>query len=259
MQREDITPKDRIVLPLDVSDLETAQSLVNHLAPHVGMFKVGLELIYSTITSMLDNDYEKAKAVFHDMRVLANSIGAGRAFMDVKFADIPNTVGKASLAVSRMGAAWFNVHASAGLEAIKAAVANCGSSKVLGVTVLTSIEMSECISIFGKEPKWKVLQFAAKIQDAGAYGIICSPEELKILRATSEFNQLRIVTPGVRPKGSAVNDQKRIMTPGEAIAAGADYLVIGRPITGASDPVAAAKNIAEEIGLAENVCRCGHS
>lgn len=245
MRPEKIEPKDRIILPLDVSSVSEAQTLVDHLGPHVGMFKIGLEFIYSSLGSLLVGYPDQSFGAL--VKYLAKSIGGSRAFMDVKLNDIPNTVGKASAAISRMGVAMFNVHASAGLETIKAAVANRGSSKVLGVTVLTSIGLEDCISIFGHEPKEKVLQFAYNLLAAGADGIICSPQELKALRANKEFDRLMIVTPGVRPEWAAANDQKRVMTPGEAIAAGADYLVIGRPITAAPDPVEAAKRIADEI------------
>ena len=136
---------------------------------------------------------------------------------------------------------------------LRAAVASRRSSKVLGVTVLTPISSDECVSIFGDKPEQKVLQFAAKLLEAGADGIICSPKELSILRQNTAFDQLMIVTPGVRPEWAATNDQKCIMTPGEAIAAGADYLVIGLLITAADDPVVAAGKISEEIRLAEFV------
>jgi orotidine-5'-phosphate decarboxylase len=252
---ESILPKHRIVLPLDVSNIVAAQNLVDKLAPHVGLFKVGLEFIYSVIVDLLTKDDEGAAATLCDVRKLAKSIGGWRAFMDVKLSDIPNTVGKSSLAVSSMGVRWFNVHASAGTEAIKAAVASRSSSKVLGVTVLTSIDDDECVSIFGDKPGKKVMYFAEKLLKANADGIICSPKEMEILRADDSFNHLFTATPGVRPKTADVNDQKRIMTPGEAIAKGADYLVIGRPITAAPDPVAAAVAIAEEIRLAEFVAK----
>ena len=255
MSRIVIAPKDRIILPLDVPRISEALKLVNILGPHVGMFKTGLELIYTIFAELLGRDYQTAKAAYLEARTLMNSIGGPRMFMDVKLSDIPNTVGKASLAVSQMGVAWFNVHASAGIESIKAAVANKGNAKVLGVTVLTSIDPDECKSIFGDESSKMVCRFAGKLLDSGADGIICSPQELKILRAEHIFDELFIVTPGVRPKGSDVNDQKRIMTPGEAIIAGADYLVIGRPITGAKDPVASAVAIEEEIRNAEFMCK----
>ena len=156
----------------------------------------------------------------------------------------------ASVAISRMGVRMFNVHASAGKEAILQAVANKRNSLVLGVTVLTSIDGDECVSIFGEEPRDKVIEFATMLVDAEADGVICSPQELEALKVFDPGVLLR-VTPGVRPKWAAIGDQKRVMTPGEAIKAGADYLVIGRPITKPppeiGGPVEAAKKIAEEI------------
>jgi len=268
-KRLDIAPKDRIILPLDVSSIAEARRLVELLGPHVGMFKIGFEFIYSSMADLIMTpDNEGAIELLLDLRRLAWSIGGRKTFLDGKLNDIPNTVGKASLAISRMGVNFFNVHASAGTGAIKAAVKAAsmshGMSKVLFVTVLTSIEgtkaqvpetkflpdLGECVSIFGEEPNKKVLQFCVKGMDAGADGAICSPKELKFLRASSEFDKLILVTPGVRPTWADVNDQKRVMTPAEAVSAGADYIVAGRPITDAKDPVAAAIRIAEEIRLA---------
>lgn len=242
-----LSAKDRIFLPLDVSNVEMAQHLVDILAPYVGAFKIGLEFIYSAMASLLTYDDDQAIKNLRGVRKLAESIGASHAFLDGKFDDIPNTVGKASLACSQLGVGYFNVHASAGLAAIKAAVANRGSSKVLGVTILTSIDPEECLSIFGAGPGLKVLHFAKNLVEADADGIICSPKELSLLRAIHDFDRLMIVTPGVRPKWGEANDQKRVLTPAEAIQEGADMLVIGRPITGAISPVSAAIKIAEEI------------
>ncbi|MCX6718442.1 MAG: orotidine-5'-phosphate decarboxylase [Candidatus Staskawiczbacteria bacterium] len=248
-------PKDRIILPLDVSSAQEAQKLVDKLTGHVGMFKIGLELIYSIMASLLVEENADAIGALRFFRNLMKSISGAHEFLDTKLADIPNTVGKASLAVSSMGVKFFNVHASAGLKAIEAAVANRGLSQVLGVTVLTSIGEEECRdSIFGDVPGKKVLYFAKMLKKAGASGIICSPQELVLLRENHELDDLLIVTPGVRPEWASTDDQKRVMTPGEAIKAGADYLVIGRPITkppeSVGSPVDAAKRIADEIQAA---------
>ena len=248
-----IAPKDRIVLPLDVSSVAEAQILVDKLTSHVRMFKIGPEFIYATVASLLIGDSEQAHYNLLGVRYLARSIGGPRAFMDVKSSDIPNTVGKATLALSSMGVAWINVHASAGIEAVKAAVANRGKSSIFGVTVLTSLKetnvgtMDECWSIFGEVPLVKVMEFALMLRDAGAQGIICSPKELVHLRTHSELDGMLLFTPGIRAKDAPADDQRRTMTAGEAILAGADYLVIGRPITKASDPAAAADAFAEEI------------
>lgn len=229
--------KDRIIVALDVPSLEQAGQLIAELAPYVGCFKVGLELLTA-------EGGPSAVRFVHEH--------GGQVFYDGKFCDIPNTVGNAAKAAARLGVKMFNVHASAGQKAIEAAVANKGGSLVLGVTVLTSIGKmedgtDECLSIFGGEVSAKVKQFAQMLADAGADGIICSPKELGVL---NDFTLLKI-TPGVRPEWAAAGDQKRIMTPAEAIKAGATALVIGRPITkppeGIGTPADAAKKIAEEI------------
>lgn len=247
-------PKDRIILPLDVSNIAEARRLVDLLSPHVGLFKAGLEFIWSTIVDFLLLEEEAAIGLLKEARALARAIGGPSAFIDAKLADIPNTVKGASVAISRLGVKFFNVHASAGIEAVKAAVASRGNSQVLGVTVLTSIGSDECVSIFGEKPDNRVLHFAGMLKDAGADGIICSPQELLEISGSGRFDGLLRVTPGVRPEWAAAGDQKRVMTPAEAIKAGADYLVIGRPITKPpaeiGGPVEAAQRIAEEIGSA---------
>lgn len=241
--------KDRIILPLDVDSIPKAIALVKQLKDYVGPFKVGLELIYSMLASLLVKDGAEAVGNLNQIRELFWLLGA-QEFIDSKLADIPNTVGGASLAISKMGPKMFNIHASAGRDAVAKAVANKGSALVLGVTVLTSIAEKECESIFGEKPGPKVQQFAKMLADVGADGIICSPQELELLN----LSNLLKATPGVRPLWAAVGDQKRVMTPGEAIKAGASYLVIGRPITQPpaeiGGPVEAAKKIAEEIAAA---------
>ena len=145
--------KDRIIVALDVDNLDKAQSLVESLAPHVGCFKVGLELLTAVGAPKV------VEFVY--------SLG-GEVFYDGKFNDIPNTVGGAAKAVAEMNVKMFNVHASAGKKAVEAAIANKGKSLVLGVTVLTSIDEEECISIFGNIPGIKVLQFARMLAKVGA-------------------------------------------------------------------------------------------
>ena len=228
--------KDRIIVALDVDNLDKAKFLVEILAPHVGCFKIGLELI----TAVGANQVVE----------FVHSFG-GLVFYDGKFDDIPNTVGAASKVVAGLGVKMFNVHASAGIEAMMAAVANKGNSLVLAVTVLTAIEENNANLIFGGPSKAKVLQFSRDAKLAGCDGVICSPQELELLGKQKELGNLMKVTPGVRPEWAAAGDQKRIMTPAEAIKAGATALVIGRPITKPpteiGSPVDAAKRIAEEI------------
>ena len=227
---------DRIIVALDVDSLDKAISLVKSLAPYVGCFKVGLELLMAVGAPQVVE--------------FVHSLG-GQVFLDGKLNDIPNTVGSAAKAVAWLNVKMFDVHASAGIEAMMAAVANKGQSLVLAVTVLTSLEENNAHLIFGAPSKAKVLQFARDAKLAGCDGIICSPQELELLGKQKELGSLLKVTPGVRPEWAAAGDQKRIMTPAEAIKAGANYLVIGRPITRPpaeiGSPVDAAKRIAEEI------------
>jgi orotidine-5'-phosphate decarboxylase len=236
--------KERIIIPVDTSDLDLAISTVQLLKPYVGMFKFGLELLNTMLVGVVLGDESVAEKV----RILFKET-QGQLFWDGKWADIPNTVGKASAAAAMVKPKMVDVHVSGGMAAITEAVKNNPEAIVLGVTVLTSITDEESVVIFGKNTKEKVVEFAKMAIEAGAKGVVCSPQELSLL---SEFPDLIKVTPGVRPEWAAVNDQKRVMTPAEAVAAGADYLVIGRPITeyptDMGGPVAGAKKIAEEIG-----------
>ncbi len=232
--------KNRIIVALDVPKLDQAVKLAQLLAPHVGLVKVGLQLI-------------TAEGVPHVVQALLEC--KIRVFLDGKFCDIPNTVGAASKEVSQLHAMMFNVHASCGVAAMKAAVANRGHSQVLAVTVLTSLEENEAHLIYGQPSKAKVIQMAQWANLAGVQGIICSPQELALLKSRPELGGLDFVTPGIRPEWAAKGDQARITTPYQAVKAGAEYLVIGRPITQPPEeigsPVDAAKMIAEEIMAAE--------
>lgn len=236
--------KERIIIPIDTNDLDSAIEKIKLLKPHVGMFKFGLELINTMLAETVlggAEAAEKVKTLFKETE--------GQLFWDGKWDDIPNTVGRASAAAAILSPKMVNVHVSSGAGAIAEAVKANPNTIVLGVTVLTSITDEESLLIFGKTAEEKVIEFTKMAVDAGAKGIICSPKELSLL---SEFKDLIKVTPGVRPEWSAVNDQKRVMTPAEAVAVGADYLVIGRPITEypaeQGGPVAGAKRVAEELG-----------
>lgn len=246
-------PEDRIVVALDVDTPTKAISLVGDLAPHVGCFKIGLEFITAMLVSLIASGSAEAKETLRVIRELFRLLDRN-VLWDGKFDDIPNTVGGASAQIARMRLKMFNVHASAGPEAIAKAVANKGEALVLGVTVLTSIDGGMCRSIFGKDPGEKVLQFAEWLVDAGADGVICAPKELLVLRKRSRFDDLLMVTPNIRPEWAQKKDDQdksRQMTPAQAVRAGADYLVIGRPIRQPPEeigsPVEAAKRIAEEI------------
>jgi orotidine-5'-phosphate decarboxylase len=224
---------NRVVLALDVATLDEAGRLVDLLYTHVASFKVGLELLTSEGTrKVVDMIHQKGGSVFYDG----------------KFCDIPNTVGKASKAVSNMGVAMFNVHASAGIDAMKAAAQNKGSSLLFAVTVLTSISNEYCCSLYGNTLEKTILKMAYEAKHAGCDGIICSPKDLVFLRREEPLKTMLFMTPGVRPLWSQKDDQKRVATPGEAILNGADYLVIGRPITQPpKGGIMAIKAINEEI------------
>ncbi len=228
----DMEPKDRIILAMDVSSLHEARQLLEKVDGKLDRFKVGLEFI--TAEGSL-----RAVSIVHGNQ--------GRVFYDGKFCDIPNTVGAASKNVASFGVEMFNVHASCGKKSIEAAVANRGKSLVLGVTVLTSIDEEECMSIFGDKPDVKVLQFARTLMEAGAHGIICSPKELLFLGKHSELDKMQKIVPGIRPDWAAVGDQKRVMTPAEAIKAGATALVIGRPITNPPEMIGGTKQAIAKI------------
>lgn len=233
-------PGNKIIVAIDDISYETIPEWVEKLIPLGVGFKVGLEFICAGLADVIINLIR---------------VQGGWTFFDGKLNDIPNTVGKAAKRISeKEGVCFFNLHASCGAKAMEAAVENKGNCKVLAVTVLTSIDEGECECIFGDKPESTVLQFAIEARDAGVDGIICSPKELRYLRGSHDFEpdgpKLLIVTPGIRAVNAPPDDQKRTMTPGEAIRAGADYLVIGRPITKASDPVEATKRIIDEIAAA---------
>ncbi len=203
-----------------------------------------------TLANLVTTSWGEACHDLSILRRLFSTVG-NNVFWDGKWDDIPNTTQGAAKAIQPLSPLFFNVHAAAGRKAIERAVANKGHSKVLGVTVLTSIDPDECQSIFGDVPRKVVIRFAGMLLEEGADGIICSPQELTILRQQPALQELLMITPGIRPAWAAASDQKRVMTPGEAVKAGADYLVIGRPITQppkeTGSPVTAANLIAEEI------------
>lgn len=243
------TNKKRIIVALDVDSLDGAKSFVEKLIEHVGFFKIGLQLMTAVGAPQIVEWFKK------------NNFGDGsQIFLDGKFNDIPNTVVGASKAAAKLGVGMFNVHASSGIEAMRAAVKATEEHKtfpeskgpiVLAVTVLTSLDEENVHLIFGAPSKAKVIQFARNAVTAGMHGVICSPKELEILGKQQEFRDLLKVTPGIRPEWAVAGDQKRIMTPGDAIKAGADYLVIGRPITKPPTEIGnstdAAQRIVEEI------------
>jgi orotidine-5'-phosphate decarboxylase len=227
-----------IFCALDRPDLDGALALGRALAGVVGGLKVGLEFITA-------NGPDGVRRVV--------DLGLP-VFLDVKFHDIPNTIARAVAAAHALGVAMLTLHVSGGAEMLRAAVetARCRKPdlKLIGVTVLTSLDDAdlEALGVADKVTA-QVLRLAELAWDSGLDGIVCAPHELALLRPRfgSDFC---LVVPGIRPAGSAVGDQKRAKTPAEAAAAGADVLVIGRPITEASDPVAAARAISAEIARA---------
>ncbi|NBT59607.1 orotidine-5'-phosphate decarboxylase [bacterium] len=230
------TAAEKLIFALDVDALAKATPFIEGLSPYMGCFKIGLELMNAVGTP---------QSVQHVLR------HGGQVFADCKLNDIPNTVRGASRAIASMGVKFFNVHASAGLEAVKAAAEEKGTAKLLVVTVLTSLDDTASQQIFGKNAREKVIDFAKEAVEAGADGLICSSQELELLGQNPEFKNLLKVTPGIRPTWAQSDDQKRTLTPKEAIQAGATHLVIGRPISspprGIGNPIDAAKAILEEI------------
>jgi orotidine-5'-phosphate decarboxylase len=219
-----------IVVALDFPELGPAREMARDLAEYAAGFKVGLELLTGVGPA-----------------AVSEIAGLGRpVFADAKLHDIPNTVERAAARIGAAGARWVTVHAAGGAEMVRAAVAGMGGNGVLAVTVLTSVDQPGLAAIGVDRPLIdQVLTLTALAESAGAEGVVCSPGEARAIK--SARTGLTLFTPGVRPEGSNPHDQKRVSTPAEAIAAGADYLVIGRPITAAPDPVAAAREIASSI------------
>ncbi|MBZ0221135.1 MAG: orotidine-5'-phosphate decarboxylase [Candidatus Methylomirabilis sp.] len=229
-----LSPKDRIIFALDVPDLEGARKYIGLLKDHVGVFKIGLELFVSSGPEVVRTVRE---------------IGGRGVFLDLKFHDIPETVKGAMRSAVALGADFITVHTSDGSSMLKAAAEAAGNTKVLGVTVLTSLSR-ESFPDAGIDanftPESLVLHRAGVAKAAGCAGVVCSGLEAKAVREALGPDFL-IVTPGVRTAEDAKGDQKRIVTPFEAISNGADYIVAGRPIRDAKDPAGAAERIASEI------------
>jgi orotidine-5'-phosphate decarboxylase len=230
-----------IIAAIDTTDLATAQAWARSLTPHVGLLKLGLAFY-------LAHGQAGVRAVT-DRPV----------FLDLKLHDIPNTVAGGVSAVLPLGAAMLTLHASGGsamIEAARNAAEKAGAArpKLLAVTVLTSLS-AEALAETGvaASPAAQVLRLAKLALRAGADGLVCSPQEVSILRAEIGPEPL-LVVPGIRPVGAAAGDQARTLTPREAISAGADWLVIGRPITGATDPAAAAAAIAADLASEPAAC-----
>jgi orotidine-5'-phosphate decarboxylase len=226
-----VTPAP-IAVALDAPDLETAARWASLVTPHVTTVKVGLELYLR-----------------YGPDVVASVRGASRVqvFLDLKLHDIPATVAGAARAVARLKPAFLTVHASGGSTMIRAAVEAAPGTKIAAVTILTSLRDADLAEIGLAGPASDaVLRLAAFAVEAGAQALVCSPREAAAVRA-EVGPEVTLITPGVRPQGADVQDQARVATPEQALAAGADLLVIGRPITGAPDPGAAAAGIAAAL------------
>lgn len=227
--------RNPIFVALDTPSLDHASMLAQSLKPFVGGVKLGLEFFGA-------NGPEGVRAI----------VSAGiPVFLDLKLHDIPNTVSGAMKALAPLGAAIINVHASGGAAMMRAAAeaARTGERrpKIIAVTVLTSLEDGDLaqLGVSGTALD-QAVRLATLANESGLDGVVCSPHEIAAVRAACGLGFL-IVTPGVRPAGGELGDQKRVMTPKQALRAGADILVIGRPITGAPDPVQAAKDMAAEL------------
>lgn len=225
-----------IIVALDYDNIAAANALISKLSPDRCRLKVGKEMF-----TLFGPDW---------VRYL---VGEGfDVFLDLKFHDIPNTVAKAVLAASKLGVWMVNVHASGGAEMIAAAKDAAQSADVAplltAVTVLTSMDEQQFYSVYGKRDIAKKVNILALLaQNAGADGVVCSAKEAKMLRQNVN-SQFCLVTPGIRPAGSSMDDQKRVMTPLEAINAGVDYLVIGRPITQSLAPEKVLYAINQSLG-----------
>jgi orotidine-5'-phosphate decarboxylase len=242
MRSAKLKATDRLILALDVDDDREALGLVAELKDAVGLFKVGHQLFTAYGPDIV-------------RRITASG---GRVFLDLKYHDIPNTVAKASAEAVKIGVSIFNVHALGGVAMMKAAADSAKETAekyglprpaVLAVTVLTSMDqrgLQRELKIT-RPLQREVCHLAKLAQRAGLDGVVASPQEIKMLRRSIR-GAFVVLTPGVRPAWAGMDDQKRTMTPAEAVAAGADYLVIGRPVLKAEDRRAAVMKILEEIG-----------
>lgn len=237
------TPRNKLIVALDVDTRAQALELVDALRDAAGMFKIGSQLFTAVGPEIVREIITKG----------------ARIFLDLKFHDIPATVAAAGIEATRLGVSIFNIHASGGSEMmlrVAGAVTGCAAREglvrpeVIAVTVLTSSDAVELnqIGIDGS-PEDRTVRLAQLAAASGMDGVVASPQDIRTLRQTITKPDFIIVTPGVRPAGAEQYDQKRIMTPAQAIEAGADYIVVGRPILAAADPVAVAENIIREISV----------
>lgn len=243
-QKKGVANLDKLIVALDVDTPDRALALVNELRDVAGMFKIGSQLF-----------------TLAGPQIVKDIVASGaKVFLDLKFHDIPHQVAGAARSAAQLGVSLFTLHASGGAEMMRRAVEAVTEvaeregtirSKVLAVSVLTSIDAATLSQIgINSSPEESVLRLVRLAEQSGVDGVVASPQEAATIRATVAPKFL-IVTPGIRPAGNEAGDQRRIATPAAALNAGADYLVVGRPITAAADPVAAAREIAAEMEHAQ--------
>ncbi|HUI07405.1 MAG TPA: orotidine-5'-phosphate decarboxylase [Verrucomicrobiae bacterium] len=216
--------KSKLIVALDVADYQDATALIRTMRDMVDIFKVGSQLFTRVGPPIVQFLRDHGK----------------QCFLDLKFHDIPSTVARAVESAAALHVRMLTVHVSGGTEMLRAAAAVPNRPLLLGVTVLTSV---------AGEVRDDVRRLAERAKDCGLEGVVASPREARLIRDTLGASFL-IVTPGIRPAWAAAEDQERVMTPAEAVAAGADYIVLGRPIVAATDPVRAARRVIEEITAA---------
>lgn len=236
--------KDKLIVALDVDSSSRAFELFDALREVAGMFKIGSQLFTTAGPDIVRKIVSRG----------------GRIFLDLKFHDIPNTVAAAGIEATRLGVSIFNVHASGGADMMKRTAdsvsetclkENLAKPRVIAVTLLTSIDRDTLEQIgIAREPRSVVAGWAQLAAHSGLDGVVASPQEIEVVRQAVNKSDFLIVTPGIRSSDDKGDDQRRVLTAAEAIRAGADYLVVGRPILNATDPVAAADQIVAEIGAA---------
>ncbi len=233
--------KDKLIVALDVPTAREASKLVAALRGAVGMFKVGFQLFTAAGPDTVREIVKSGESVF----------------LDLKFHDIPHTVASAGVAAMRLGVSIFNLHAAGGCEMMRqtvAAVSEAAAAEgrtrpaIIAVTVLTSANAATLSEVgICAELESQVVALTKLSETCGMDGVVASAREIEVVRAAVPRRNFLVVTPGIRPVNAGIHDQKRTMTPGEAMVAGADYLVVGRPITSAKDPARAAEDIVAEM------------
>jgi len=237
-------PKDRIILALDTDNLDQAKKLVLMLKDYIKIFKVGNQLFTRFGQEII--------------KILKNNDCS--IFLDLKFHDIPNTVARAGEEVMKLGVFMFNIHTLGGSSMMKECVASCKRLAetedlqcpyIIGVTILTSIDQKDLFNLgFNRKMKDQVLNLASSAKEAGLDGVVASPNEVRDIKQLCGKDFLTVV-PGIRPSWALKDDHQRLSTPAKAFEEGADYIVIGRPITAAKDPIEATLKIYEEIEALE--------